>query len=120
MSETDNRNDNLFISIVLSLQMAAVQQLGKIMSPLTGKIERDLNQARSTIDMLEMLARKTRGNLSADEEKLLNHILFELRLNYVDELKKEEPKPASEKVETETPLTDNKNKAAESSDDQSG
>jgi len=44
--------------------------------------------AKGTIDLLEMLQRKTKGNLDDDEQKLLEHVLYELRLNYVDEMKK--------------------------------
>lgn len=71
-------------------------QMGKTVSPVSGTIERDLTQARQSIDLLEMLQRKTAGNLSPDEQRLLEHILYELRLNYVDEVKKgEESSPAS-------------------------
>jgi hypothetical protein len=45
--------------------------------------------ARSTIDILEMINRKTKGNLDAEEQKLLDHILYELRLNFVDEQDKD-------------------------------
>jgi len=79
-----------FMSLVLSLSQAAMQQMGKITNPLTGKIERNLEQAKVTIDMLEMLKEKTKGNLVKEEEKLVNDTLATLQLNYVDEVKKEE------------------------------
>lgn len=79
-----------FMSLVLSLSQAAMQQMGKITNPLTGKIERNLEQAKVTIDMLEMLKEKTIGNLVKEEEKLVNDTLATLQLNYVDEVKKEE------------------------------
>ena len=66
-----------------------MQQMGKISSPLTGEIERDLDQARGSIDMLDMLRRKTTGNLSPEEQELLDHVLYELRMNYVDEQARE-------------------------------
>jgi hypothetical protein len=83
---SDKPND-LFLGLVASLQMSAWIALGKIVSPMTQKIERDLEQAKETIDLLGMLEEKTRGNLHADEARLLERLLYELRLNYVDEMK---------------------------------
>lgn len=82
-------HDQHFLALVFSIQGAAMYQLGKTVSPMTGKIERDLTQAKQSIDMLEMLQRKTSGNLTTDEKRMLDHFLYELRLNYVDEMKKE-------------------------------
>jgi hypothetical protein len=45
--------------------------------------EVDLNMARHTIDVLVMLEEKTRGNLSDDEEKLLKHVLYDLRMKFI-------------------------------------
>ena len=83
--------DIQYFQLVLSLQAAAMQQMGKVASPLTGKVERDMDMARNSIDMIEMVERKTRGNLSDDERKLIEHVLYELRLNFVDELKRDQP-----------------------------
>lgn len=81
------RADDLFLGLVASLQMSAWMQLGKVMNPVTGKIERDLDGAQQTIDLLGMLQEKTRGNLDAEEDKFLTRLLFDLRLNYVEERK---------------------------------
>jgi len=89
----------LFMSIVLSLSQAAMQHMGKITNPLTGKIDRNLEQAKVTVDMLEMLKEKTKGNLVKDEEKLINETLATLQLNYVDEAKKGEEEKKEEKEE---------------------
>ena len=89
----------LFMSIVLSLSQAAMQHMGKITNPLTGKIDRNLEQAKVTVDMLEMLKEKTEGNLVKDEEKLINETLATLQLNYVDEAKKGEEEEKEEKKE---------------------
>lgn len=86
-----NELDIPFYQLVLSLQAAAAQQMGKLMSPADGQINRDLVMAKGTIDILEMLSHKTQGNLSSEEKRLLEHVLYELRLNYVDELAKEKP-----------------------------
>ena len=92
----------LFMSFVLSLSQAAMQQMGKVTNPLTGKIERNLGQAKVTIDMMEMLKEKTKGNLVKEEEKLISETLATLQLNYVDEVKKgkkEEKEKKEEKQE---------------------
>lgn len=85
--------DIQYFQLVLSLQAAAMQQMGKVTNPLTGKVERDMDMAKNSIDMLEMVERKSRGNLSDDERKLIEHVLYELRLNFVDELKRDQLAP---------------------------
>jgi len=85
------KNTSLFFSLVITFQAAAMQQMGKLKNPISDKIERDLQQAQLSIDILDMLEEKTRGNLSEDETKLLKGILQELKLNYVDEMSKEQP-----------------------------
>ena len=80
--------DDAFLGLLASLQMSAWMALGKVTNPMTQKIERSLPQAKATIDLLGVLEDKTRGNLHADEARMLGHILYELRLNYVDELKR--------------------------------
>ena len=101
MSEETSQNNTqtLFISLVGMFHSSAMQALGKVMNPVTQKIERDLTQAQMFIDMLGMLQEKTAGNLTDDEARLLNHMLFELRMNYVDEVKKDE----TEKAKAEAP-----------------
>jgi len=89
----------LFTQLLMSFQASAMQQMGKIMNPFTQKIERDLSQAKMSIDMLAMIEEKTKGNLKAEEAKLLERILFELHMNYVDEVDKEKKKAAEEKTE---------------------
>jgi len=77
---------DLFLGLVQSFQQAAMQQMGKIMNPFTEKIERDLEHAKLSIDMLEMLEERTAGNLTGEEARFLKHVLTELRLNYVAEV----------------------------------
>ena len=83
----------LLIQLVLMFQTAALQHMGKLKNPLTDAIERDLPQARISIDMLEMLHAKMKGNLAEDEERIFSNVLQELRLNYVDEARKEPEQP---------------------------
>jgi len=91
------RQSVLFAHLVSMFQFSAMQQLGKIKNPLTDKVERDLEAARVSIDMLDMLMERTKGNLPPDDEKLLTQVLRELRLNYVDEASKPESPPPEEK-----------------------
>jgi len=85
---SNEKNSSLFFSLVMTFQTAAMQQMGKLKNPISDKIERDLQQAQLSIDILDMLEEKTRGNLSEEESKLLKGILQELKLNYVDEMSK--------------------------------
>jgi hypothetical protein len=83
-----SRDAALFLQLVLGLQQAAMVALGKLMNPMSGKLERNLEAARNTIDTLGAIEARTRGNLEPDEQRVLNQVLTDLRLNYVDELKK--------------------------------
>ena len=74
-----------FYQLILMFETAALQQLGKLINPLTGKIEKDLGQAKFSIDMLGMLEEKTKGNLTSEEKSSLQRVLAQLRLNYVEE-----------------------------------
>ncbi|RME32047.1 MAG: DUF1844 domain-containing protein, partial [Candidatus Zixiibacteriota bacterium] len=69
---------------------------------LTGKVERNLEMAKNSIDMLEMIERKTKGNLSDDEAKTIERALYELRLNYVDEVNKDKKTATAGDAETRT------------------
>ena len=86
--------NDLFVGLVLSLQAATWMQLGKVMNPMTGKVQRDLHQAKETIDLLGVLDEKTRGNQHPDETRMLTQMLYELRMNYVEELKASAAQPA--------------------------
>jgi hypothetical protein len=82
------REAALFLQLVLGLQQAAMVALGKLMNPMSGKIERNLEGARNTIDTLAAIEARTRGNLESDEQRVLTQVLTELRMNYLDETKK--------------------------------
>lgn len=75
----------LFLGLVASLHSAGMMQLGKFANPISGKAERDLDAVRQTIDLLEMIQVKTRGNLSEEEIRFIEHALYELRMNYIEE-----------------------------------
>lgn len=82
----------LFLGLIHSFQAAAMQQMGKIVNPFTQQIERDLPQARLSIDMLLMLQERTNGNLTPEESRFVAHVLRELQLNYVMELEEDQKK----------------------------
>ena len=86
----------LFLQLVSMLQMAAMQQMGKIMDPVTNEVHRDLDQAKVSIDLIDMLKAKTEGNLGEREKEFLDKIVFELHMNYVDEVRAAEQAAASE------------------------
>jgi hypothetical protein len=74
-----------FSTFVLSLSTSALFHLGLVPDPQTGGPgERNLPLARQTIDILEILETKTRGNLDAGEAKLLESLLYEIRMRFVE------------------------------------
>jgi hypothetical protein len=75
-----------FLQLIAMFQMAALQQMGKLVNPATNEVERDLQHAKASIDMLELIKNKTKGNLTDTEVEFLDKILFELHINYVDEV----------------------------------
>ncbi|MGB9698880.1 MAG: DUF1844 domain-containing protein [Thermodesulfobacteriota bacterium] len=76
-----------FSSFIFSLSTSALLHLGEVPDPTTQKREKNLPLAKQTIDILGMLKEKTKGNLTPDEEKLLENILTDLRWRYVREVK---------------------------------
>lgn len=77
-----------FSTFVISLSTQALMHLGEIGNPLSGKVETDVPVAKQMIDILGMLKDKTRGNLNASEDRLMEDILFDLRMKYVEAVKK--------------------------------
>jgi hypothetical protein len=74
-----------FATFVLSLSTSALYHLGLVPDPETnrpGTVDKVL--ARQTIDTLELLQEKTRGNLDAEENHLLESLLYELRMRFVE------------------------------------
>jgi Domain of unknown function (DUF1844) len=88
-----SRNELLFLELVAMFQFAAMQHMGKVANPVTGKIEVNLEQARISIDIVEMLYARTDGRRSDRESEFLDKVLFELRMNYVDEVKRNAASP---------------------------
>ena len=72
-----------FAAFIISLATSAQISLGAIPHPETNQPARNFPAAKQMIDMLAMLKDKTRGNLSKDEDALLDQVLFNLRMHYV-------------------------------------
>jgi len=73
-----------FTAFVLSLASTAAIHFGDIPDPLTGaRSEVNLEGAAQMIEILSLLDRKTRGNLTAEERQILEQVLYELRLRFV-------------------------------------
>lgn len=73
--------DFKFFVTTLALQSSIC--LGHMPNPATQKTEQDLTQAKFLIDTLSMLKEKTKGNLTGEEEQLLENLLYELRTAYL-------------------------------------
>jgi hypothetical protein len=78
-----------FATFIVSLSHSALLHLGEAPHPETDAVEKNLPLARQTIDLLGVLEEKTKGNLSGDEERLLSHVLYDLRMRFVEAEKKQ-------------------------------
>lgn len=116
-------NKIMFMHLISMLAMSAIQQMGKLVDPATGKAEINLEAAQATIDMLDMLFTKTKNNLDADEEKLMKETLASLKINFVETKDEEERKPREtrDKPKESQPQTEDKSqdKAEPKSDKES-
>lgn len=81
----------LFAQMVMQLASTALIMMGRAPNPVTGKTEADLEAAQLFVEQLEMLATKTRGNLSPEEEHLLKQHLMSVRMAFVETV---QPPPA--------------------------
>jgi len=76
-----------FSTMILSMSSSAIVHFGDYVDPQSGKTEKNLVLAKQTIDMLGMLQEKTKGNLTEDENHLLENILYNLRMRFVEAAK---------------------------------
>ena len=72
-----------FNSLVFSLSSSALLNIGEIADPQTGEKKTDLPLAKHAIDTIAMLKEKTKGNLTEEEQKLMDSVLTDLRWRYV-------------------------------------
>jgi len=72
-----------FTTFMLSLSSSVLMNLGVVENPITNKLEKEPALAKQTIELIELLKAKTKGNLSEDEAKLVDEVIHELHLWYV-------------------------------------
>ncbi len=87
-NEAPDKHAVLFMSLVTSFQQNALISMGKMVNPATGKAEKQLEDASAFIDMLDMLAAKTKGNVDAEQTSTLEQIVSHLKMNYLEEMNK--------------------------------
>ena len=79
-----DKDENLFSYVVDTFRSSANISLGKIKNPVTNKIDVNLVQAEYYLDVLSMLQKKTKNNLTEYEEQMLINIVSELRMNFIE------------------------------------
>jgi hypothetical protein len=72
-----------FSTFILSLSTSALVHLGELPDPITNEKEINLQLAKQTISIIEMLKDKTKGNLTTEEDSLIDSVLYDVRLKYV-------------------------------------
>lgn len=87
MTEQLNINvENIeFLTLIATFTTSGMAGLGKIPNPVTNTIEKNLDQAQYSIDILMMLKEKTKGNLTPTEERALTNAIADLQINYLHE-----------------------------------
>lgn len=73
-----------FSTFVISMSTSALVHMGLVEDPITNKKEKQVERARHDIDLIEMLAEKTKGNLTPPEKQLVEQVLYELRVRFVE------------------------------------
>ena len=92
MSEPSDRPPVSFVAFIFSLASNAAVHFGDLPDPMTNeKRPPDLEAAAQLIELIAMLEEKTRGNLTAEERQLLDQVLFELRMRFVEAKKAQSP-----------------------------
>ena len=87
----DEKNTaQLFMHLVLQNQQMAMISLGQVKNPVSDRLDKNLEYAKLSIDTLNMLKQKTKGNLSDYEENLLTETVNQLKIIYVEESPEEE------------------------------
>jgi len=76
-----------FPTLIMSFASASMISMGLVPDPVTGEIQKNLLIAQQNIDVISLLREKTRGNVTQDEERLMEQILYELRMHYIEALK---------------------------------
>jgi len=87
--KSQEQEDQLFMYLVSTFYSSAWMQMGKIENPVTNEVERDLEQAQLSIDILDVLKKKTDGNLTDQEQQYIDRALRELKANFMEEKQKD-------------------------------
>ncbi|HVM98500.1 MAG TPA: DUF1844 domain-containing protein [Candidatus Acidoferrales bacterium] len=88
MGDAPETEDLNFSSFIVGLTTQALVHLGEIPDPISKQVAADLSAARQMIDILGLLQQKTRGNLDKTESDLLDGMLYDLRLRFVERTKR--------------------------------
>ena len=92
MPDSTDRPQVSFVAFVFSLASNAAVHFGDLPDPVTGETRPpDLAAAQQLIELLAMLEEKTRGNLTAEERQLLDRVIYELRMRFVEAQKAQSP-----------------------------
>ncbi len=102
----------LFVHVVTMFSSTAMQALGKIPNPMTGKPEVSLETAQTMIALLEMLYVKTEGNLDKEEDHLIKNAIGSLQLMFVDEIESLKKQGVLGPDPSKTHLTENGSEVA--------
>jgi len=84
----NDKDDQLLIQIVTMFTQQSWILMGKLKNPVTDKTERKLEDASFYIDVIEMMKNKMEGNLNAELSNYIETTLNNLKMNYLEELKK--------------------------------
>jgi hypothetical protein len=84
-----NSDDQLFTQLLYIFYSSAMMSMGKLKNPATDQVERNMEQAKQSIDILELIRTKTKNNLTEPQSRTLDGVLTDLRLNFVDESNKD-------------------------------
>lgn len=85
MNEQNPLPEVTFSTFILSLASSTLMHLGEVPNPETGKKEKNLVLAKHSVDLLNMLDDKLTNGLTADEKKLLQDVLYEVKIKYVQQ-----------------------------------
>jgi Domain of unknown function (DUF1844) len=92
VSDSCDRPQVTFVAFIFSLASNAAVHFGDLPDPMTNERRpADLAAAGQLIDIIAMLEEKTRGNLTAEERQMMDQVLFELRMRFVEAKKNESP-----------------------------
>jgi len=103
-----DKYDQQLLQLIYMFNSSAMQGLGKVANP-TGKVTRNLEYVSQSIELMEMLNVKTKGNVAEDIEKMITQMISELKSNYVDEQSKLAEDNHKEDLKAKKKKSSNKN-----------